>query len=257
MSRSHCYAPAMLSLTDYSYLSANQLKERITGAVAGCKTAEAAAQSVAKTICDAFGDEVPLARVYATVPFAQLPPDVAGFVRGAAEGSTAGTLGDETPVLALLGTYGDMPAWRDRRQSKGHAGIPLLSADFVHDVPMIASLLQQLGVDMRLPPEDGIAALCKNTSSYYGSFYVEDARSAVDSKGRKVIPAQDFVKKHGVVSVLGSGAAHLSTGRLLVLILFARGHVSEGTVSRIAPVASRVVAGISKLLGPELLFETR
>ena len=52
------------------------------------------------------------------------------------------------PCLALLATAGDEPDWNDRDRSRGHRAIPLASERMVEELPMIAQLIRQLGLDV-------------------------------------------------------------------------------------------------------------
>lgn len=244
----------MSTLADMTLEAATQLRERVAEVLEGCTSVEQAAQRLVRTVCDEHRDEIPLARVYVTIPSRQLPPDVLAFAERIAASVPAAVIADSTPVLTLLGTHGQVPAWCDRHTSEGHVGIPLLSAEFIRGVPMIASLLEQFGVDLAAPPRDAIAGLCRRTTPFSGAFYVEDARTLEDDLGRKVIPAQDFVAEHGIVSVIGSGAIHVTTRQLVVLILFARCHVLEPEASFWWSLASHFVAKTSKLFQNGALF---
>ena len=109
---------------------------------------EDAAQTFAKQIYDTFVESTVLARVYATVPFERLPAAHQKFVTELASSKSAlARLDALTPVLSLVGTYGAEPSWCDRHQSKAHVGIPLIDTKFVEAIPMVARLLQELGVD--------------------------------------------------------------------------------------------------------------
>jgi two-component system chemotaxis sensor kinase CheA len=62
-----------------------------------------------------------------------------------------------------------------------------------------------------------------------GTFYVPDAATEVDAKGRKVISATDFVAEHRVQTVFGIGGAFAS-GQLLVCLVFCNEHVPRSVV---------------------------
>jgi hypothetical protein len=62
-------------------------------------------------------------------------------------GATSALTGT-TPVLSLVGTQGQEADWNDNRKSKQHRGVPLISAEFVDGIPMIARLLRELGVPL-------------------------------------------------------------------------------------------------------------
>jgi hypothetical protein len=103
------------------------------------KCLEEAAQEMATALHNQFTESVALARVFLTVSFDSLPPTNNEFVRKLAElaGAASGLKGT-TPVLSLIGTHGQESDWNDRRRSKGHMGIPLISSAFVGAIPMIS-----------------------------------------------------------------------------------------------------------------------
>lgn len=189
----------------------------IEGKLRDAGTLEEAAQALTDGIHEAFGQSIVLARVFATVPYAKAPPAIQRFVSELADSKGISDLiTDETPVLCLLGTRGQEPAWNDRRNSAGHVGIPLASGDFVESIPMIARLLKELGVPLDwIDRQD--ADLVANTS---GLFYVADAQTATDAQGRSIIAAQDFVGKYQVKSVFGIGGDYGSGRALFTLIVF-------------------------------------
>src|SRR5215831_20207488 len=153
-----------------------------------------------------FAESAILARVYVTVPFAALPPPTQAFVQ-ALPGAAAALTGT-TPVLSLVGTQGQKVDWNDRRKSKQHGAIPLISAEFVDGIPMIARLLQELGVPLDWIDSHDAQRIVTTIAKAVGLFFVEDAAQATDQQGRKVIPAQDFVSAYGVKSVFGTGGAY-------------------------------------------------
>jgi hypothetical protein len=52
-----------------------------------------------------------------------------------------------------------------------------------------------------------------------GTFYVQDARTAVDSLGRHVIAARDFAQEFAIRTVFGMGGAYVD-GTMAVAIFF-------------------------------------
>ena len=81
----------------------------------------------------------------------------------------------KTPVLSLLGTRGAVPRWNSRHLSEGHVGIPLASAEFVDAIPMIASLVKQLGVGIESADDVETAIVTNTLGTAAGVFYVDDA----------------------------------------------------------------------------------
>ncbi|MEM9245083.1 MAG: hypothetical protein AAGA67_04995 [Cyanobacteria bacterium P01_F01_bin.153] len=118
----------------------------------------------------------------------------------------------DTQFLTLLGTAGAEPQWNDRRQSKGHQAISLSSKEMIMQLPMIAQLIQQLGLGLdAIFDADLMVDLEQKT---FNVFHVPTA------PGSPYIPAQgSFVIPYGVRSVLGFGGI-LPSGSLFAFILF-------------------------------------
>lgn len=200
-----------------------------------CTTMEDAARSVVRYFYDAFVDPTSgeracaLVRFYKTHPYGTLEPDVQHFARQ--------QLGAVPPVdvmkcLTLLGTIGDEPAWRDRKQSRGHKAIPLPSAEIVEQAPMIAQLVKQMGLDISVLVQPSTPIIpSKPEKRSYNVFHVEIAA------GSPYIPAQvQFVKRYGIESVIGFGGL-LRTGDLFSVILFSRVRVNAESAERFRNVA--------------------
>jgi len=194
-----------------------------------------------------------LVRVFATVPYAWLPAAEADFVRAFLEQARdARELGPQTPVLALLGTRGIEPRWNDRTQSVGHRAIPLVSEAFVAGAPMIARLLRETGFS--LP-----SAVKPNPQFVSGVgegnlFFVGDASNTTDERGRRIIPATDFVERYGIRTVYGSGSAYPADGVFLTSIVFARKVISRDEAATFAPLVRRLVDTTRALATPERLY---
>lgn len=182
---------------------------------------EDAAQILVTALDNRFEESVVLARIFLTVPFLALPPSNEAFVRQMAESAgVASELKASTPVLSLLGSRGRERDWNDRRQSKRHLGIPLVSSAFVDDsIPMISRVLKELGVPLHWVDSLDSQLVLEAMGQASSLFYVEDAARATDHQGRKIIVAQDFVSKYKVVSVFGTGSVY-PNGQILVLIVF-------------------------------------
>lgn len=162
-------------------------------------------------------------------------------------------LTDQTMVLTLLGTRGDLREWNDRRASRGHQAIPLLSAAFVDEIPMVSRLLKDLGV-----PIDWASAAGVPTDTFGklgGFFYVEDAASAVDHKGRKIISAQSFVTTHGIKTVFGTAGTYVLSKWLVTIIVFCRERVLRDRAKDFMPFANTVTSATSELVRKGKLFE--
>jgi hypothetical protein len=219
-----------------------------------CGTLECAAREVSRQLHERFRESTVLARVYALVKHGEVPPEVATFVRGLAErAGDASRVTDATPVLSLLGTHGIEEEWCDRRRSKGHQGIPLLSGAFVDEIPMLARLLRELGIDLAWLDEAPEVVTRRLLGGFNGIFYVNDAATARDAQGRRIIPAADFVEKYGVKTVFGNGGFY-PDGTLVVCIVFTRETLPRPTVERLASLISMLKGETFGVVRPRRFF---
>jgi hypothetical protein len=169
-----------------------------------------------------------LVRCFQTCPYARLPLE---YQYAAEELLEAMPSRPEMRCLALLATCGSKLVWNDVATSTNHQSIPLPSVEVVKRTPMIARLLDEMGVPLErvvVPPASPDFLLDRAddrsgdpASDLFNVFHVE---RALDSP---FIPAQDdFVKPYGVHSVLGVGGL-LSDGELFVVLLFLRAPISR------------------------------
>ena len=196
------------------------------------KTLEDAAQELVASLQKKFDESVVIARVFLTVPYGSLPPKNREFVQKLAESAGAAEdLKPATPVLSLIGTYGQETDWRDRRKSKGHVGIPLISSSFVDAIPMISRLLKELGVPMTWVDSHDSEIIAKTMDPSGGLFFVDNAAEATDHQGRKIIAAQDFVSAYSVKSVFGTGGVYAG-GQIVVIVVFCRDAFTKDAAKR-------------------------
>lgn len=153
-----------------------------------------------------------LVRVYVLTSLEHLDDDRQRF---AAKLCSDARITDATPCLSLLATAGEEPNWNAPSTSSGHLAIPLPSPEFVTRLPMVRSLFASLGVDVakmfRADQEIGVSLV----EGDLGIFHVPEARGAPS------IPAQDFVEKYGIRSVLGFGGA-LPNGDIFTMLMFSK-----------------------------------
>lgn len=151
-----------------------------------------------------------LVRCFKTENFGKLPT----ALQQMASDAIGHPLNSSSQCLALLATRGQQPGWNDRHDSSGHQAIPLASPSMVARAPMIAKLIQQMGLnaldvvdnDTRIPEEVDRKTL--------EVFFIGQAR------GSPFIPAQEgFVLRYDIKSVLGFGGI-LSNGAFFFVILF-------------------------------------
>ncbi len=201
---------------------------------AGATSMEEVSQRVVRFFFERFGEPAKgmhgsvLVRLYKTHPFRSVPPDLAGTATGLV--ADDGAVGPDTRCLVLLGTIGVERAWTSRHTSKQHRLIPLPSVEAVSRLPMVARLVAQLGIDVAALVSGSRDLLVDNEERTFNVFYVPDAR------GCSYIPAQDFVQRYAVRSVLGFGG-QLPDGEMYAVILFSPLEISAETASAFRPLA--------------------
>jgi hypothetical protein len=230
------------------------LEERTDQELSPLATLEEAAQRFCDILYTTFEESTVLVRVFATVPFAALPSTNRSFVEQLVGAHARDVLGPKTPVLSLLGSRGGVPRWNSRHLSEGHVGIPLASADFVEAIPMIASLVKQLGLAIDRAQDVETAIVTQSLGKIAGVFYVDDAATAVDSKGRHVIAAGEFVQEHGVRTVFGFGGAYGLTGTFIVAVVFTRESVGRAQAERFMRLANQLKSSTMKVVTRRHIF---
>jgi hypothetical protein len=245
----------MARLSEYTIADITGLQERILAELMDCASLHEAAQRCVGIIYEALQDSLALIRLYATVPFKQLPtPDRAFALNLAMANRAADLLDEETLVLSLLGTRGDVADWNDRYHSKNHLGIPLLTSNFVEAIPMVAQLMQDLRIGLGWLDSKDTNIVVKTLGTVAGVFYVEEAATSVDAKGRKIVPAQDFVKAYDIHTVFGLGGSYLNS-TCIVLILFTRERLERSEAERFMPLVNSIKSATMSLAMRGQLFD--
>jgi len=159
-----------------------------------------------------------LVRFYKTHPYAGLDDELKEFAHG--------LMGDipespEIKCLTLLATKGDNLLWNSRKNSAGHKAIPLPSPQVVEQIPMIAQLIIQFGLDISSVVHPKPHLILEPWQKSFNVFYVEEAA------GSPYVPAQEnFVIPFGIHSVIGFGGM-LPDGNLFAVIMFSKIHISR------------------------------
>lgn len=178
---------------------------------------------------------VALVRVYATLSMRSLGPEERAFAEDAAR-KAAVTLQKRSPVLVLLASRGTRPAWNDRTQSKGHRAIPL-APKLVEGAPMLARLIDDLGLGIGAITDAGVETTRTGAGGLNRLFYVDDARTSVDARMRKIIPAQDFVDAEGIRTVFGFGG-WIVGGMGIATIVFSRETIDRASATHVASLGA-------------------
>ncbi len=223
----------MYDLRSFGLADVLECSSRLRQVGAGASCLEEAAQAVAEFLFetlidkDTDGPALALARLYKTHRLDELEHDLQAFARNRAGGAE---LPPDTPCLTLLGTAGVDPDWNDRRRSNDHRVIPLHDAAALASAPMVYELTRQLGFDEEIVLEPDPSIFHTLAGRAGGVFFVEDARHSPH------IPAQDFVERFGIRSVIGFGGV-LPSGYVFAVILFATVELSAAAADSFAPLA--------------------
>ena len=193
---------------------------------AEAETMEGAANHIVRHLYDNFIDPssnepaCALVRFYKTHAYSDLEAGLARFA--------AGLLSDQPyspsmKCLTLLATAGQQPEWNTRQASSGHKAIPLPSEEVVLQLPMVAQLVQQFGLEISAVLQSAPEIIVAAEQDNFNVFHVPDAL------GSPYVPAQEgFVIPFGIKSVLGFGGM-LPDGNLFAVILFAKIPIDEVT----------------------------
>jgi hypothetical protein len=227
----------------------------VRSSIRSAATLEGAAQRCTEMIYDEFRESVVLCRFYATIPYGRLPEESRRFATSLATSRRAREpLHEKTMVLTLLGSRGDKSEWNGRRASRGHLAIPLLSAAFIDEIPMVSRLLKDLGVPIDWAEAAASGVQTSTFGKLGGFFYVEDAAAAVDDKGRKIISAQDFVSAHRVKTVFGTAGTYVLSKWLITVIVFCRERLERDRAKDLMPFANMITSATSDLTRTGKLF---
>ena len=239
----------MSKISTIDTTSLTLLLERVKEQTKGCETLEQAAQIVVDILSEELGDRLGLARVFATVPFGELPESNRTFVTNlATTNNIMPLIKNDTLILSLLGTRGAKPEWNDRHKSQGHMGIPLASVSFVEKIPMISRLLKQVGLDLDWIDSEDTDIVTKSISGISGVFYVQDAEQAVDNQGRTIIPAQDFVSANNIQTVFGLAVGYPKSKKFVTIIVFCREMLDKDEVELFTPLIDAFKANTASLV---------
>jgi hypothetical protein len=213
-------------------------------AVRDCRSLETAAGTVARYLYEHCVDvktgerTCPLVRFYKTHRYDSLEPELKAFV----DAQLGGVLPDpQLRCLTLLGTAGEEPAWNSRHQSRGHRAIPLASAESIRGTPMIARLIEELGLDIDSVVRGREASVRATEARTYDVFHVEEAL------GSPFIPAQDeFVIPYAIRSVVGFGGV-LRSGELFTVVIFSRAPIGVASANRFRTIALDIRSALFSL----------
>jgi hypothetical protein len=234
----------MYDLVSFSKSDAKECGTALRLLGSGVASVEDAGGRIVRHFYDQLGDKqsgrnaCALVRLYKTHSYGELDEELQKFADG-----ILGRPPDVQAVkcLTLLATVGDKPEWNSRKNSKGHKAIPLPSEKVVAQIPMIAQLIKQFGVEASSVIKPDPSLLVDLQQKTYNVFHVPDA------KGSPYIPAQqDFVIPMGIKSVVGFGGI-LASGNLFAVIMFCKVSVPRETADNFKSLALDVKAAVEPL----------
>lgn len=241
-------APKTYDLSRFSLSDMIRCGAEIRRAAEQAKTMEEAAGQLVHFLYGTFRPTngttgCALVRCFKTHPYAALPEELKDFALRLMPQGTG--VSADLRCLALLATAGDQPEWNDRRTSLGHQAIPLPSAEFVEQAPMIAQLFRQLGLEIPHAIAPSPELLLDVDQRAFSVFHVPDAPDS------PYVPAQaDFVRKYSIASVLGFGGM-LPNGDIFAVIMFSKVYIPRETADLFSTLALNVkLALLPWLHGP-------
>ena len=239
-----------VTCVDYEALQA------VMGGIAGCSSAQEAAQRLVDRVYERFCGSLVLLRLFITVRYDELPEEDRLFVdnRGKAT-NTSQLIHGATPIFTLLGTRGKRPEWNDRRASAHFRCIPLTSSAFVSSLSMLSRQFESVGLDLELIDSwETRVASTGRADQFRGMLYIRDAASDRDILGRMIVPKQDFVAVHGVRSVFGFGSGYRNYPSLVTLFAFTDEKLSQQALEPLSDLLERFISATESLVGQERFF---
>lgn len=221
----------MPTLANYDATDLDNVVKSVFIAENNLRSIEDAAKKLAQNLyhyfqTDGVSDFV-LVRVFQSVEYLALPIDIQNRITQ----QTGAVPNPTLRFLTLLGTYGDEQAWQTRTSSQGHQAIPL-TEETLNTVPMVSRLFQQIGFNLGKTEENIEGLHMTGVSGLSGVFHVENA------EGSPYIPGQDFVRKYGVKSVIGTGVI-LPQNEIAAIIGFTRIPLDQVKATILAPLMSK------------------
>ena len=232
--------PTTSVLSDFDLADMLRCSLGLREAIRRAPTMEAAARDCCRYFYEQLVDQsgqraCALVRCYKTHRFDDLDAGLQAIARRSLDRGVEPTR--ELRCLTLLGTSGVEEPWNDRRLSSGHQAIPLPTAAVVERAPMVAQLIRALGLDIATAIAPSVEIIRDLAGKTYGVFHVREARES------PYIPAQDFVARYGIRSVVGFGGV-LPSGDLFAVILFARVAITPASADRFRTLALDLKSGL-------------
>lgn len=240
----------MFSIETFSLQDMTELSGELRELGAGARTQEEIADRIVNGLYNGFTakDESEkafvLVRFFVSLSYKDLESPLKRFVES--RRGDHQDLRPETRCLTLLATCGEQEKWCDRTKSLEHRAIPIDSPDLATELPMVALLCKQFGIESNSVadvvlshPErssHGVATVDSNVvmdqdQATFNVFFVPEALNSP-----YIYAQEEFVKPYGVKSVLGYGGI-LSAGQIFAVIMFSRAPIKREIAQRFKPLA--------------------
>jgi hypothetical protein len=240
----------MFSIETFSLQDMTELSAEIRELGSGARTQESVAARIVKHLYDGFtlkksGEKAfALARFFISMPFRDLEPPLKRFVESRRAANE--DIRPDTRCLTLLASHGEKTEWCDRTKSLDHRAIPIDSPDLATELPMVALLCKQFGIESHsvadvvlsnqerqpqsLATTDSDVVMDQDQATF-NVFFVQEALESP-----YIYAQEDFVKPYGIRSVLGYGGI-LSAGQIFAVILFSHASIKREVAQRFKPLA--------------------
>ena len=119
---------------------------------------------------------------------------------------------------------------------------------------MMSRLLEEVGLGLDWISRRDTDIVVRARGGLSGVFYVPDASTAIDSQGRKIIAAQDFVSANGVRSVFGLAGGYATSPTFVTLIVFASEKLEKVQAELFAPVLNTFKGNTGSLASSGAIF---
>ena len=245
---------AAYNLATFQLSDMLQLGQQIRRLGGNCDSMEDAAGRIVHYLYDHLLDAegsrcCALVRCFKTHRYDALDNGMQAAARAALTDRTA--THPEMRCLTLLATAGDQPEWSDRRRSRAHQAIPLPSVEMVKQAPMVAQLVQQMGLDIARVVHPDPSFLVDNEKRSFNVFHVPEA------VGSPYVPAQaDFVLRYKIRSVLGFGGL-LPSGEFFAIIMFSKVAIPRDTAEMFSTLALAVKLVLLPFIGSRTFSSER
>jgi two-component system NtrC family sensor kinase len=189
-----------------------------------------------------------LVRLFKIHPYSELETPLQAFARQKLQHNTPDP---QTKCLTLMATVGQKARWNSRLSSFKHQVIPLVDEKTIDRLPMIARLIEQLGLERKMIVQPQPEELLELHQKTFNVFYIPDAISSPD------IPDKEgFVIPHAIQSVLGFGGL-LPSGNLFAVILFLKTQIPQSTAEMFSSLAFNIKAALLPFEGGIVFDPTR